>query len=48
MNATSELKAECPICGHTAVVVIEDNEKTIYCPDQYCPNCKDKPRDLAA
>lgn len=36
-----EIKAECPLCGHTAIIVFSGGEQEVYCPDKYCPNCKD-------
>jgi hypothetical protein len=42
-----EVKAECPLCGHTAILVFTGygSEKEYYCPDRFCPNCKDKQND---
>jgi hypothetical protein len=40
-----EIKAECPLCGHTAILVFTGSEKEYYCPDKFCPNCKDKPNE---
>lgn len=36
------VRAECPLCGHTAFIVFIGGEKIVYCPDRYCPNCKDR------
>jgi transcription elongation factor Elf1 len=43
--STVEVKAECPLCGHTATLVITGTEKEYQCPDRFCPNCKDKPHE---
>ncbi len=37
-----EVRAVCPLCGHTAILVCMGREQEIYCPDNYCPNCKDR------
>jgi predicted transcriptional regulator len=37
-----EVRAVCPLCGHTAIIVCMDGEQEVYCPDKYCPNCKDR------
>lgn len=37
--------AVCPLCGHTAILVDEGIYLEVYCPDKYCPNCKDKPNE---
>lgn len=37
-----EVRAVCPLCGHTAILVCMGREIEVYCPDKYCPNCKDR------
>ena len=37
-----EVRAACPLCGHTAIIVCMGRETEVYCPDKYCPNCKDR------
>ncbi len=37
-----EIKAPCPLCSHTCILVITGSEKEYYCPDKFCPNCKDR------
>ena len=37
-----EVRAACPICGHTAIIVFSGGEQEVYCPDRFCPNCKDQ------
>jgi ribosomal protein S27AE len=39
------VRAECPLCGHTAILVINGEEKEYLCPDRFCPNCQDKPNE---
>jgi len=39
------VRAECPLCGHAAYIVFTGGEKIVYCPDRYCPNCKDRHED---
>jgi len=43
METTMTRQAECPLCGHVAVVVedYEAKELIYLCPDRYCPNCPD-------
>ncbi len=39
---TVEVRAECPLCGHSCILVFTGGEKEFHCPDKYCPNCKDR------
>ena len=43
----TEMRSECPICGHSAVLLIDPyiQAREISCPDRYCPNNREKNKD---
>jgi hypothetical protein len=44
MQTTDTHIGECPLCGHSAVIVedYENKEIVVLCPDRFCMNCPER------